>query len=334
MQIPIKFSLPTNPLDMNYKTFIAKTKRRMKREIFSRLYMDLGDEKDFVLVLGSGRSGTTWLADVISQAFRYRLIFEPFWHLHIEVNGVKDYFHHRYISAEDAKYDKYIKYVISGNYRNVRVNMNYQYGPYNGRVIKDICANLLMERILQIFPEAPIIFIIRHPCAVVYSRLNKVNWSDPWGWHAHLFNYQKVLIDKYFNNKQFFPRDELEDHAITYCYENYLPLSIRNKNVYFVYYEKLVLNLESEIEKILRYIEKKKNNKRCIKSLQEIKIKFLISTPESHNLLIENQLEHLFKWRRDLDAKDILRIKRIVRQFKLDFVCEEIEKLVMDECNL
>jgi len=26
-----------------------------------------------------------------------------------------------------------------------------------------------------------------------------------------------------FINKQFIPKDELEDHVITYCYENYLP---------------------------------------------------------------------------------------------------------------
>jgi hypothetical protein len=313
---------------MDYKTFIRKANRRIKREIFSRLYLDLGKEKDFILVLGSGRSGTTWLADAISQAFDYRLIFEPFWNLHIDVNGERDFFHHRYISTEDDMSDNHIKYVMSGKYKNMRTNMNYRYGPFRGRVIKDICSSLFIEKILQIFPQAPIIFVIRHPCAVVLSRLKKTRWSAPWGWHAYLFNNQKDLIEKYFNNKQFIPKDELEDHAITYCYENYLPLLIGNENINFVYYEKLVLDIRSEMEKILSYIEKRGNKGRCIDSLQKIKIKYLIISPESKLSLMKSRVRHLYSWRNDLDERDIERIKKIVRQFGLKYVYEEIEDLV------
>ncbi|MCK4794003.1 MAG: sulfotransferase [Desulfobacteraceae bacterium] len=318
---------------MNYKTFIRKVNRRVKREIFSRLYLDSGKEKDFILVFGSGRGGTTWLADAISQAFAYRLIFEPFWHLHIEVDGIRDFFHHRYISIEDNSYNNHIKYVMSGKYKNMRTNMNYRYGPYRGRVIKDICANLFMEKILQIFPQAPIVFVIRHPCAVVLSRLRKGRWSAHWGWHAHLFNNQKDLIKAYFNNKKFIPRDELEDHAITYCYENYLPLLIRNENIYFVYYEKLVLDIRSEMENILNYVEKRRNQRRCIDSLQEIKIRYLITSQDRQMSLLKDRVKHLYSWRNDLDTTDIERIKKIVRQFRLENVYEEIEELVMPECD-
>jgi hypothetical protein len=318
---------------MDYKTFVRKASNRMKREIFSRLYLDLGKEKDFILVFGSGRSGTTWLADAISQAFGYRLIFEPFWHLHIDVNGVRDSFHHRYISIEDNRYDNHIKYVMSGKYKNMRTNMNYRCGPFRGRVIKDICANLFMEKILQIFPHTPIIFVIRHPCAVVLSRLRKGNWSSPWGRHAYLFNNQKDLVEEYFNNKRFIPKDELEDHAITYCYENYLRLLIRNENIYFVYYERLVLDIRSEMEKIFNYIEKRGNQRRCINSLQEIRIKYLITSPDRQMSLMKDRVRHLYSWRNDLTAKDNEEIKKIVRQFRLEYVYEEIEELVMQELN-
>jgi hypothetical protein len=200
---------------MNIKEIIKKLNRRVRREIFSRFYLDLGKEDDFIFVSGSGRSGTTWFADALSQLFDYRLIFEPFWHLHIEVNGVKDFFHHRYISVKNNNYNNHLRYVISGKYKNVRTNMHNRYGPYRGRVIKDICANLFIEKILQIFPQAPIVFIIRHPCAVVLSRLKKRNWSAPWGWHAYLFNDQRDLIEEFFGNKTVTPKDELEDHTIT-----------------------------------------------------------------------------------------------------------------------
>lgn len=314
---------------MDYKTLFRKANRRLKREIFSRLYLDLGKEEDFILVFGSGRSGTTWLADVISQSFGYRLIFEPFWHLHIEVDGIKDFFHHRYISPRNNKHNVHIKYVMSGKYKNIHTNMNYQYGPYKGRVIKDICANLFIEKILHIFPMAPVIFVIRHPCAVVLSRLRKESWSAPWGWHAHLFNSQKDFIEAYFSNKQFIPKDELEDHTITYCFENYLPLLKRNENIYFIYYEKLVLDTRNELEKIFKYIEKRGNQRHCINSIEEIKIKYLIISPESQMSLEEDRVRHLYSWKNDLEDKDIERIKKIVSKFRLEYLFEEIEELVI-----
>lgn len=321
------------PINSFNNTMLNKVCRGIKHEIFSRMFMDSGKEEDFILVFGSGRSGTTWLADAICQIFEYRLIFEPFWHLHIEVDGVKDFFHHRYISITDNRYNNFIRYVLSGKYKNMRTNLNYKFGPFKGRVIKDICANLFMEKILQIFPQAPIIFIIRHPCAVVLSRLKKRSWADPWGWHAYLFNEQKHLIKEYFNNEQFIPKDELEDHTITYCYENFLPLLARNEKVFFTYYELLILDMMSEMENIIRYIEKRRNIKRCVNSIKEINIKQLIISPERQLSLRKDRIKHLFSWKVDLSAKDIRRIKKIVRQFGLECIYEEIENLVMHYYN-
>ena len=50
---------------------------------FSRLlgglYVDLGkgDHRDAVFLAGSGRSGTTWLSEVINYKGGYRYVFEP-----------------------------------------------------------------------------------------------------------------------------------------------------------------------------------------------------------------------------------------------------------------
>ena len=37
----------------------------------------MSDYKKHIIIAGSARSGTSWLAETISQTFRYRLLFEP-----------------------------------------------------------------------------------------------------------------------------------------------------------------------------------------------------------------------------------------------------------------
>ena len=44
------------------------------------LYVDLekGDHRSSVFLAGSGRSGTTWLSEIINHRRGYRYVFEPF----------------------------------------------------------------------------------------------------------------------------------------------------------------------------------------------------------------------------------------------------------------
>ena len=49
--------------------------------------------------------------------------------------------------------------------------------------------------------------------------------------------------------------------------------------------------------------------------------------------LMKDRVRHLYGWRNDLTAKDNEEIKKIVRQFRLEYVYEEIEELVMQELN-
>src|SRR3712207_9472155 len=46
--------------------------------LFGTLHVDLGDHRNSVFLAGSGRSGTTWVAEIINHRNGYRLVFEPF----------------------------------------------------------------------------------------------------------------------------------------------------------------------------------------------------------------------------------------------------------------
>ena len=50
--------------------------------------------------------------------------------------------------------------------------------------------------------------------------------------------------------------------------------------------------------------------------------------PERQISLKKDRLRHLYSWKNELDPKDIDRVMDIVRKFKLDYICEEIEELV------
>jgi hypothetical protein len=207
------------------KKYIDKKNRiiqRIRREVFSRFYKDVGGQEDCIFIAGSGRSGTTWIADTVAQIFDFRLVFEPFWHLHIERNGVPDFYHHRYISSCTDEFNLEISKVLDCKFKNYNANMNFKYGPFHGRVIKDICANLYIDKLREARPDMPIIFVIRSPYDVIESRFTKSRWERPWGAHANIFNNQPGLVSQV--GMSLIPGDEFEDHVISYCFENILPL--------------------------------------------------------------------------------------------------------------
>lgn len=315
---------------MNFQELLKYGKRNLARRIFSHLFFENNGIDQCIIVAGSGRSGTTWLANLLSQIFNYRIIFEPFWHLHLKVDSTDDFFHHRYIDEDNDDYNPLIRYVLNGKYKNKRPFMNYGIGPYDGRIIKEICANLFLDKIKQIEPLIPIIFIVRHPCAVISSRLDRKKWGDPWGRHAHIFNQQENLIAKYFREKTI-PRNELEDHAITYCYENYLPLKKYFNEIKIVYYEKLFLNLNLELSGIVQYIKDCSQNqikqKKAIKDIVNLPISTTID--KIRKLEKKDKKEILYSWKLKLNKGEVIIIRKIIEKFQLDFIFDK-EKNILE----
>jgi len=135
-----------------------------------------------IFIAGSARSGTTWLAETLSNYFKYRHIFEPFdprinsmfKYFPYKISNLKIPFHPRYIppNYENLKFKEIFEKIITGRICNIRTDrFNYFFRP-EGRVIKSIRSSYFLKWMRNNFPKLPIIFIIRHPCAVVLSRIN------------------------------------------------------------------------------------------------------------------------------------------------------------------
>ena len=223
------------------------------------------------LLIGSGRSGTTWLHDMLTMDFNYRPIFEPLHELQVpiakkyynlflesdaEIPELYDYLLNVFYRRVNNAWLRWMHFGISNNTPILRKVLQYIYNlpKYKFwaryRVIKFIKANLIVEYLQKNF-DVKIIYLIRHPCAAVSSQ-RKMGWNTK----MDRILSQKNLIKKYDGIQGLIlsANKEIEKLTILWCIENSLILDqIRNKKikVIFATYEDIVLNPEGELQRIL-----------------------------------------------------------------------------------
>ena len=164
------------------------------KKFYGMLHFDLNNStSNTLLIAGSGRSGTTWLSEIINYRNEYRDIFEPF---HPKVNN-KINFEHKFIAEHNNSENIYknVQKILQGKIRNYWTDKFNKKLIINKRLIKCIRANLFLKYVHRNFIEIPIIFIIRNPFAVVNSkmRLNKEK-----GWHFPQY------FDEMIKNEDFY----------------------------------------------------------------------------------------------------------------------------------
>lgn len=161
-----------------------------------------------ILVAGSGRSGTTWISDVLAASVGCGSVFEPLHTTRVaEVPGSNQdcSFPGTYLRPDEeaAEWESFFERVFLGTIENRWTRQDWRSKPtrygasllpdsitlrlarrrYRGeaarasrRVIKIIRGNLLLGWLRRRFAPATVL-IIRHPCAVVASRLRH-RWPE------------------------------------------------------------------------------------------------------------------------------------------------------------
>jgi len=156
------------------------------------------------IIAGSGRSGTTWVLDVLATAGKYKTIFEP---LHPGVSKVAEKYAGKYIRPDTQKLDiiEFMDVVLSGeikstwtDYRVVADRLKPTLGVFHslrllfelfhrykslwnnyckfkqkkhkGIAVKFIRANLMLGWLCGLY-NIKTLFIIRHPGAVIESKI-------------------------------------------------------------------------------------------------------------------------------------------------------------------
>jgi hypothetical protein len=229
---------------------------KVKRKIQGRLpIFDPGDWRKTVYLAGSARSGTTWVGDIMNYDNHYRLIFEPFDPRNVDVTSHFNYNQYLRPDNRDKKFLEPAKQILSGQLKNKEIDGLNRKTIVKERLIKDIRTNFLLKWIKTNFPEIPIIFLLRHPCAVAYSRM-----KSEWDTRFEVVFDQPELMEDFINpfigelnNAQ----TEFEKHIFFWCIQNYVPLKqFKVGQIQVVFYENFCVTPEAEIKNIFSFLNR------------------------------------------------------------------------------
>lgn len=209
-------------------------------------------DPDFIFIAGTGRSGTTWLAELLARNSRRRLVFEPFRNDRVPLWEAAS--SRQYIRPGDADHELLdrARAILSPHFRNEWADYYNGRLVTRGRIVKDIRANLILRWLYDQLGPFPIVFVIRHPGAVAASWLRE-GWSiEP----SDVFLGQSELIEDHLAH--FAPEiatadDVFEKTVYSWCIETIVPLrQFARGELDVVFYENLVRDPHRELNRLLQ----------------------------------------------------------------------------------
>lgn len=215
-------------------------------------FIDSPGCREVVFLAASGRSGSTWLQDIISSTGSYRVIFEPF---HSQKMRFLDGWAYRQYMApesQDSARREQARQIIEGRVRGRWTDQDNRTFLPKRRLIKDIRANLLLAWLKRQFPYIRLIYLLRSPFSVAESRMRL-------GWDCDLEGMleQQPLVDDHFTEQYDFLRavdDPFVKQLAFWAMENVVPLrDLRPEDALVVMYENLLAAPESEGERVAQY---------------------------------------------------------------------------------
>jgi len=203
-----------------------------------------------IIIVGSARSGTSWLAETIAKQHRYRSLFEP----EHEFNTQKGHVLCDLLVTETTGFEagkSYLKKVFANRVDNdwIAQNSHRKWKRHlwplipKKFVIKFVRCNLAAHYMHRAF-GIPVLHIVRNPYEVLHSQQRV---AFPWLYDLKRFANDKelvALLETEFNFK--FDTNShttaLEKLTVRWCIENVVPLKIQraeNANYRVLYYEEL-----------------------------------------------------------------------------------------------
>jgi hypothetical protein len=296
---------------LNYR--FSKGYRKAIRLVCSRLYRDNDrDASKSILVAGAARSGTTWLTDIVASQVPCRVMFEPFHSKLVSQYQKFNYYQYMRPEIENNELYRFAYEVFSGEIRNPWIDRQVEHVFPQKRVIKAVRANLMLKWLQNHFPFIPQIFVMRHPCAVVLSRM-QLNWATDED--IQPFLSQRELVEDYLSDKvEIIRRVKTveEKHAIIWCISNLVPIhQFGSKEFNVIFYEEMCINTEAEIARLFKIINVDYRD-------SVFENAFKPSTTSLRSSAILTGEDRITNWEMKLSKTQIVNILNIVQDFGLD----------------
>lgn len=165
-----------------------------------------------VVILGFGRSGTTWISDILSKVTGRLILFEP---LHPAASGLgRAFTYGRGVSPVGG--DSLVSYLDDVLGKRVRKNwllrnhlpvgLDEVSDDFVDAVwrecevvgLKEIRSNFMIPWLARSL-DVRIVFVMRHPLAVMASLKKRVRFFDEFGWDAHV----EMFVERVFSNEAY-----------------------------------------------------------------------------------------------------------------------------------
>ena len=311
---------------LNYlKWRSLKLTRQIRYALYKKLYRDTDpDIRKNIFVAGTARSGTTWLSNIIASQLPCRLMFEPFHSTKVNAFNQFHYFHYMRPGEDNQELWSFCQRIFTGKIRDGWIDRRVERIFPSHRLIKDIRANLFLKWLHNTFPQIPLLFIMRHPCAVVLSRM-KLDWATDTDIESFLV--QTKLVDDFLTDKLDFilqAKTIEEKHTIIWCINNMVPIKqfgLDGLNI--IFYENLVRRPEAEIGKISQVINIDFNRR----------VHEQFSQPSTTATWLSSILtgrDIISHWQTELSTKQINNILATVKLFELDYLYNNSTKPLIE----
>lgn len=276
--------------------------------------------KDTVFMSGTGRSGSTWLAEMLTVLPGYHILYEPF---HLGSNQVcrqHGFTWNNYIrpGADAPEKKAYVKRILNGRELSTRTLNRHVIRPLKllrvqGFVVKSINANMMLAWLSEVFPVKTIL-LLRHPCAVVASQLKAGGWS--WRARKDAIYLPDQLMDDHPHLQKIYDglSSSEENLAFNWAIQNFIPLRQRGSWLTTTY-EKLVRDEDKELERIFSYLDQPIPQESLDRFGQE-------STSRSSFHIDEKSL--LTGWRNHLSASQVRSILDVTHRVGVTCYTDEV----------
>lgn len=265
-----------------------------------------------VLLAGCGRSGTTWVAEILNAGERYRYIFEPF---HSQkTKEWRDFEYHLYLprTARNGQATQAAAAILSGKVRNAWIDSHNRTLLASRRLVKETRANLMLGWLRENFRQVPIVLLTRHPLAVAASR-SRLGWGPAMS--LDRIRAQPELIERHLlrhmRRIERVSSNPLAMQVISWCIEHVVPLAeLKPDEYHLVVYEDLVQEFEQELARLLAYLGT------TMSESHRSRYGVVSATASSKKGAKSEQL--LFAWMKDHTADEMAESARLVQEFGLE----------------
>lgn len=149
--------------------------KRAWQRLTCQMHLDLGSRQECLIVNGLGRSGTTWVGNILQSLGGYRSLFEPFFPAYVPSAAPLGYFPYFGERTASEKQVQVAKQILSGRMHGRWVDRDNGFGIYRRRLIKDIRSSYMLPWLKQQMPGLNVIIVVRDPVSV-YNSWTKLGW--------------------------------------------------------------------------------------------------------------------------------------------------------------